>query len=83
MSNRKIERGKVIVQNVANSIFDVRQVPKYTTDKKTDKKRVETSSLCLFIGKNNVKSGFKSVQEAANFVAQNIRKYNKKTRKFS
>ena len=77
-----IERGKVIVQNVVNSIFDVRQVPKYITDKKNDNKRVESSSFCLFVGKNNVKSGFKNVHEAAKFVTQNILKYNKKIRRF-
>ena len=79
----KTKRGKIIVQNVANSIFDVRQVPKYITDKQTDKKRVESSSLCLFLGKNMVKSGFKNIEEAANFVAQNAQKYNKKSRRFA
>ena len=83
MANKSIERGKVIESQVNGTIFDVRQVPKYDVDNRTGKKTMKSSSLCLFIGKHNVKSGFKTVLEAGTFATKNLDKYNKKSRSFS
>jgi hypothetical protein len=83
MANKSIERGKVIEHGVNGTIFDVRQVPKYDTDNRTGKKTMISSSLCLFIGKHNVKFGFSTVQEAGTFAIENLDKYNKKSRTFA
>lgn len=83
MANKSIERGKVIKPNVNGTFFDIRQVPKWDTDNRTGKKTMTSSSLCLFVGKHNVKSGFKTVQEAGTFAIENLDKYNKKSRIFA
>lgn len=80
--NKSIERGKVIKQNVNGTIFDVRQVPKYIIDKESKRKRMETSTFCLFLGKNKIKSGFKTADAAGDFAVENSTKYDKKDRKF-
>lgn len=82
MANRNNVRGKVVKQNVNGTIFDVRQVPKYLTDSQTGKKRMQSSSMCLFIGRNSVKTGFKSIEAAGEFAVANMAKYNKKEKLF-
>lgn len=82
MANKSIERGKVIESQVNGTIFDVRQVPKYDIDK-FGKKTMKSSSLCLFVGKHNIKSGFKTAIEAGTFASENLDKYNKRSRSFA
>ena len=81
MAVKKEERGKVVKQLINGTIFDVRRVPKYGKDLKGNKV-IESASYCLFVGKNNVKRGFKSIEEAGIFAVENKSKYNKKEKRF-
>jgi hypothetical protein len=82
MGVNKVERGKVVQQNVNGTIFDVRQVPKKVTDHKAGSTIVTGSSYALFIGKHKLKDGFGRVKDAGEFAVENSGKYNKKTKKF-
>lgn len=75
MAIKKQERGKVLG---GVDFFTVRQVPTYEGTGK--KRRVKTSTVAIFHGKNRVKDGFGNLNQALDFIGEN--KYNKKERSF-
>lgn len=80
MAVKKEERGKVVQKCVNGTIFDVRHVPRYIGHGKA--RRMESSSYHLYIGKKSLKGGFKSVEAAGQFAAENLNKYNRKAKSF-
>jgi len=75
-------KGKVVKQRAGGTKFDIRMVPKYKTDSKTGKSTMESLSYQIYIGKNSVKTGFKSIKAAEEFVVENQSKYDKESKKF-
>ena len=80
MSVKRNDESKVVEKNVNGTNLDVRIIFKHKGEGR--KRCVESSTYGIFCTKHNVKDGFKNSDLAIAFLIENIRKYDKKKKKF-
>jgi len=85
MAVKKKERGKIVVENVNNTNFDIRQVP--ISEGHGKSKKIISYNFSVFRGKHELKpknerGGFKNIEEAKKFAISIYSTYNKKTKTF-
>jgi hypothetical protein len=76
MGLKKGTKGKVLGKFES---FTIRQVPTFEGTGKN--KRVKTSTIAIFSGKNKLKDGFKNLNHAQEFITSN--NFDRKTKTFS